>query len=80
VAYTDGIPHRLAAQSAGPPEALLRRAAGWQSYSCAAHMHDAVRRILLPDGDASRRELNDDLTLLVVQLDQASDETLEEVA
>lgn len=80
VAYTDGIPHRLAAQSAGSPDSLLRRAAGWQSYSCAAHMHDAVRRILLPDGEASRKELNDDLTLLVVQLDQASDQTLEEVA
>jgi len=79
-AYTDGVPHRLERQRAGSPEEMLRRAAGWQSYSHAQHFHDAVRRILLPDGEHSRSELNDDLTTVVLRINNASERALEEVA
>jgi len=79
-AYTDGLPRRLERQRSGSPEEMLRRAAGWQSYSHAQHFHDAVRRILLPDGERSRDELNDDLTTLALRLNDASEQVLEGVA
>lgn len=79
--FTDGLPRRLNHLNAGTPEALLLSTAAAEPVASAGALHSRILERLRPaGGERNGADLADDITAVVIRLDEEQSQRLEEVA